>query len=244
MSGGEMTHEYKILVMTSDKYLWSIKPLGWLMDKYWPDHPSVHVAGFAAPTFELPRGFEFFSVGNMRDFPIDKWGHQLILALRRMRAMGEKVVFLMLEDMWPIEKVDSKVLQMMCDYMHQFEYVARFDATGDRLYAGGATDYGKLADIGLILSDPQSQYHLSMMPAFWRIDHLLKVLKPTWSPWDVELKGTPALAKQSDMIVLGTNAWPYHNTLAFRSGDSGTLLLSELDAEDVRAMREEGILPA
>lgn len=237
-------HPYKILVMTSDKYIWAVKPLAWLMNRYWPGHPEVIVAGFAQPDFPMPEGFTFISLGNMRDYPVGKWSDQLILALRYMKnKMGQEVVFLMLEDMWPIRPVDRVVLQMMCDYMHQFHYVARFDATADRQYAGGAEDYGTLGGVNLVKSDNNSQYHLSMMPAFWRVDHLLRVLRPDWSPWDVELKGTPALAKQTDLIVIGTKVWPYKNTLAFRSGDPGKLLLDEIDPGDLEGMRNDGVLP-
>lgn len=239
-----MAHPYKILVMTSNSYVWAVKPLGWLMNKYWPGYPEVVVAGFRKPDFEMPERFSFISLGDQRDFPVGKWAKQLMMALRYMKnRLGQEVVFLMLEDMWPIRKVDGDKLQKMCDYMHQFKYVARFDATGDRMYAGGAEDYGKLADIELVKSSPESPYHLSMMPAFWRVDHLLRVLHPGWSPWDVEIKGTPVLAKQTDLLVLGTKSWPYKNTLAFRGGDSGTLLLDEIDEGDVVAMRQEGLLP-
>ena len=44
------------------------------------------------------------------------------------------------------------------------------------------------------------------------------------------------------MIVLGTNAWPVKNTLAFRGGTTAKLLLDEIEQEDVKAMRRLGLL--
>jgi hypothetical protein len=43
------------------------------------------------------------------------------------------------------------------------------------------------------------------------------------------------------MIVIGTNAWPLRNTLAFRGGDISALLLDEIDPTDVTEMRELGL---
>ncbi len=153
--------------------------------------------------------------------------------------MAEEEVFIfMLEDMWIISRVDTTVVDMAYDYMKQFEYVARLDLTGDRLHAGGAGFYGRLGHVDLIWSNPESQYHMSTMPAFWRTSQLRKVLIPSESPWELEIKGTPRLASHSGTtIVLGTNAWPIRNTLAFRGGDVSTLLLDEIDKEDVISMR-------
>jgi hypothetical protein len=45
-----------------------------------------------------------------------------------------------------------------------------------------------------------------------------------------------------DKLVLGTEAWPLRNTLAFRGGETGTLLLDEIDPDDVKMMRAHGLL--
>lgn len=120
--------------------------------------------------------------------------------------------------------------------------MARFDLTGDRLHAGGAQFYGKLDDVDLIFSDPASQYHLSTMPAFWRRSHLQRVLVHGETPWQLEIQGTPRLGQlRNEMIVLGTSAWPIRNTLAFRGGEPGKLLLNEIDPGEVAEMRAAGL---
>lgn len=231
--------DYKILVLTSDNYTWAIRPYAWLLKKYWPHHPSVIVGGFAHPKFELPYNFTFVSLGDQSDYPINKWSD----AFYKFITVAKQEVFLfMLEDMWIINHVNTHVVNMAYDYMKQFEYVARLDLTGDRLNAGGASFYGEMGHVNLIWSDPKSPYHMSTMPAFWRTSHLRKVLIPGETPWDLEIHGTPRLAAHnSTTIVLGTNAWPIRNTLAFRGGDSSTLLLDEIDPDDVDSMRHLGL---
>ncbi len=230
---------YKILVLTSDSYLWAIRPYAWLLKKYWPDHPAVIVGGFANPTFELPHNFSFISLGEQEDYPIGLWSDAFY---KFVSKADEEVFIFMLEDMWIINHVNTAVVDMSYDYMRQFEYVARLDLTGDRLNAGGASFYGKMGHVDLIWSNPESPYHMSTMPAFWRTSHLRKVLIPGETPWDLEIKGTPRLAAHSSsIIVLGTNAWPIRNTLAFRGGDSSTLLLNEVDPDDVVSMQRLGL---
>lgn len=233
------TKNYRIVMMTCDKYVNAIYPYAFLLKKYWPTHPEVVVLGFSPPSKPMPERFKFISVGKMEDFPVERWSDQLIVGLN---MIPDEVFILTLEDMWLIRHVPEKVVDMAYDYMEQFKYVARLDLTGDRLNAGGAALYGELGYVKLIWSDPNSQYHLSMMPAFWRKEHLLRVLVPAETPWQVELDGTPRLsALRDEVIVLGTDAWPIRNTLAFRGGDINDMLLDEIAEDDVGQMKKLGL---
>lgn len=232
----------RLHVLTSDRYIYAIRPFAWLLKKYWPDHPEVVVGGFSMPPFAMPEKFVFVSIGRFENYPVNKWSDGVI---RFLDLVGDEVVCLFLEDMWPIRPIDGDVVKMAYDYMNQFHYVARLDLTGDRLYANGGnvSKYGELGHVGLIWSDPDSQYHLSTMPAFWRAAHLKRVLVPGETPWQTELQGTPRLSRlRNEMIVLGTDAVPIKVTLAFRGGDTGKLLLNEIAPGDVHEMREAGIL--
>lgn len=232
----------RLHVITSDNYVHAIKPFAWLLRKYWPDHPEVVVGGYSIPPFEMPDKFSFVSIGRFEDYPLEEWSDGLI---KFLELVDDEIVCLFLEDMWIIEEVNVSAAMMAYDYMKQFEYVARLDLTGDRFYANGGNveTYGSLGPYRLIWSDPDSQYHLSTMPAFWRKKHLLRALKPGETPWQTELQGTPRLAKlRNEMIVLGTSAMPIKVTLAFRGGDTSKLLLSEIAPEDVEELRFWGLL--
>jgi hypothetical protein len=232
----------RVFVTTCDKYIEALRPMAYLINKYWKPRPEVVVGGFTPPGklgVELPPNFHFHSIGKQEDYPIGKWTDAVI---EFVSEMPDEVFVLMLEDMWPVRGVDGRMVQMLADYMHQFRYVARIDLTGDRLYAHGMKDYGRVGWIDLIISMPGSPYHLSMMPGLWRKEHLLSTFRRGWSPWEVELQGTPVLAHNRDVIVLGTRQWPYRNILAFRGGDSGKLLLDGIDEADVNEMRKRGYL--
>lgn len=235
-----MKPEYRIVVSTCDKYINALRPFAWLLNKYWDNPPDVVVLGFTPPNFKLPDNFSFYSVGKQEDYPIDRWSDQIIDGLN---MLPDEVFIFMLEDMWITTHVNTRIVKMAYDYMEQFRYVARFDLTGDRWNAFDENGrrpslYGKLGHVNLIWSDPNSQYHLSTMPALWRKEHLLSVLIRGETPWQVELHGTPRLSEQRNkMIVIGTDIWPLRNTLAFRGGETSKLLLDQIDPEDVKMMR-------
>lgn len=232
-----MPFQYRIYITTCDKYIRALLPMAHLMEKYWPQHPNIEVIGFTPPPFKLPYSWTFHSMGNQEDYPFGKWTNAVgdFIASR-----PEEVFVLMLEDMWPIRKVDREAIQILVDYMHQFEYVARIDLTGDRLYAMGMKDYAPVNRLDLIQSMPGSPYHCSLMAGLWRKQAALEVFQRDWSPHDVELQGTPKLSFMGKWLVLGTRQWPLRHTLAFRAQDSSKLLLDQLDKADIDEMRSLG----
>ena len=230
----------RVIVLTSDKYLSALKPFAWLFNKYWGADQQVLIAGFTPPDFDLPDNFTFHSIGAFSDYPVNRWSDALI---KLMHDIPDDVFGLMLEDYWLTRPVYRQAVTMLYDYMRQFEYVARLDLTGDRKNSGQASFYGKCGHLNLVHSDPMSQYHMSMMTGLWRKSHLLSVLIPNETPWEVELQGTPRLREmRHEKIVLGTEEWPVKHTLAFRGGDTQKLLLDELDPGDIAEMRSLGYL--
>lgn len=235
----------RILIPTCNHYLPALRPLAHLLHKYWQPTPGVVVGGFDPPDLDLPGNFTFISLGRQEDYPIGKWSDQLI---KLVEAVDDEVFILMLEDMWPVKEVDAEAVKILYDYMVQFQYVARMDLTSDRQFAGGVTDYGNVGRLELVKSDPDSQYHLSLMPGIWNKRHFLSVIEPDESPWDVEIKGTPRLSrlsKKHGTLVLGVKSCPYSCTLAFRGGESKKLIGEipfKLNEEDRAELSELGLL--
>lgn len=233
---------YRVVVTTSDKYLPALRPFAYLFNKYWSDEQDVLVMGFTPPSFSLPPNFAFMSLGDFNDYPVNKWTDAVI---RGLEYIDDDVFVLMLEDYWLTRPVDKRSVQILVDYMRQFNYVAKMDLCGDRLYAHGADlNYGHVGHIDLVKSMPGSPYHMSLMTGAWNRRHLLRHLRPGWSPWDVEIVGTTNLSHDQDVIVLGTRQWPVRHTLAFRSGDSSTLKLDELATEDIVELNKYCLLDA
>lgn len=196
--------------------------------------------GFAKPDFKLPAHFEFISVGDMKDYPINKWTD----ALGGYLASIEDPVFaLMLEDYILTRPVNSEALRILYDYMLQFQYVMKIDLCTDRLYAYGADlEYGSVHYLDLIKSMPGSPYHMSLWPGLFNRKHFLEIIEPNWSPHDVELQGTPKLSHRSELVVLGTKQSPVKITNLVRS-NPGMIDVRGLSEVDRIILRQHGMIP-
>lgn len=231
-----------ILVFTSDKYLAALRPFAYLFNKYWGSEVPVTVVGFEPPAFWLPANFSFHSLGSMAAYPVDKWSNAVLDYLQPRPALEHFV--LMLEDYWLVRPVNRSAIAMLHDYARQFRNVIKIDLVTDRLYASGVCDYDNCDYLDLILSDPASPYHLSLMAGIWNRDLLLKFLIRDESPWDLEIAGTRRLAAAGhEMQVLGTRQFPLRHLLAHRGGNPNELNLSGLKAVDREALEKLGYIP-
>lgn len=230
-----------IVVLTSDHYLHALRPFSWLFNKYWCKEQEVYVVGFNQPDFELPDNFYFWSMGSMSNYPLGKWSNALIDYLNQHEDMHHFV--LMLEDYWVTRPVNTQAVKMLHDYAMQFQNVLKIDLAADRLYAWGMKDYDNCGYLDLVVSDPASQYQMSLMCGIWSRELILRFLIRDESPWEVELNGTPRVAAAgNEVLVLGTRQWPVKHVLAHRRGNPSELLLDGIKAVDIESMSNLGML--
>lgn len=235
--------EIPVLVMTSDRYLDALRGFAHLFNKYWSPDQGVIVAGFTAPAFTLPANFGFYRIGRFEDYPVSRWSDALIDVL--INHPNLETFVLMLEDYWLVRPVDVAAVAMLYHYARQFRYVLKIDLCADRLYAAGMSDYDNCGRLDLIRSDPQSQYHMSLMTGIWNRERMLEFLIPGETPWQVEIDGTPRVrAAQDRVLVLGTRQWPVRHTLALRSGNPSALNLDGLKPGDLSDLAKAGCLDA
>lgn len=236
-----MIEQIPLIVLTSDHYLHALRPFSWLFNKYWGCNQHVIVVGFKHPDFQLPDNFDFHSMGSMSDYPLNKWSDALIDFLELQSHMTHFV--LMLEDYWVTRPVNTQAIRMLFDYAKQFRNVLKIDLVADRLYAWGMKDYDNCGHLDLIVSDPASQYQMSLMCGIWNRELMLRFLVRGETPWEVELSGTPRVAAAgNDVLVLGTRQWPVKHILAHRRGNPSELLLDGIKSVDIEAMNNLGYL--
>lgn len=239
-----------VAVLTSDKYIEAVRPFLYLYDKYWKSvsvykQPDVTIFGFAPPKWaaKFPSHVKFESLGKFSDYPLSKWSDAFLLAIYKMLEGGRTHSIIMLEDYWITHPVNVVAVDHAWKFMMSYDGVVKFDLCGDRLYSANADlNYGKFGVLNLVKSKPWSPYHLSLMAGIWNLDHLRKIIKPGWSPWDVEIDGTAVLSDMEDLDVIGSHQWPVLHTLAFRSGDIGKIFLEELKLKDQEELSSLGLL--
>ena len=234
--------ELRIVIATSDNYLPALRPMAYLLNKYYQPNPQVLVGGFTPPDFDLPANFTFHSIGKMEDYPVGKWSDGII---KLLHEIPDEVFLFLLEDAWPVRPINVDAVNILHRYMLQFKNVARIDLTSDRFYSGGSEiDWGYVSYLDLVKS-ARNAYFSSMMPALWNREHHLRYFIPGETPWQIELSGSGRLQAMADIDVLGTRQMPYMCSLAFRGGDSNTLVGGipyKFNITDMEKMEELGLL--
>lgn len=227
----------RVLVTSCDKSIWTIRPFAYLFNKYWSELQSVTVLTESIPSFSLPPNFTIKQAnidGNIR-WPMQQWSNGLI---RFLEGIPEQQVVIFLDDYWFVRQVDYSGINTLAEYMRLHPKILRIDLTTDRVYAGGAPrpmdgkDYDTYGHYDLF-EVPGSPYQMSLMPGIWNKEKLLTVLKPNWTPWEVELTGTDVLNNQfPEFVVLGTRQNPVRFTNALRN---------EKKEIDVRGMKPDDL---
>ncbi len=197
---------FQFIVTTSNKSMWTMKTFAYLFNIYFSSKHPVHVLCESMPRFRLPDNFILHPVhlDDVEGWPQKLWTDGLV---RHLNSIPEQHVLIMLDDYWMVRTVDTGGIQTLYAYMLERPEILRVDLTGDRLYAGGVKDvecYGHFD----IISAQGSDYQMSLMPGMWNKGHLLSVLQPNWTPWDVELEGTSVVNERSELVVVGTRQWP------------------------------------
>ena len=232
------------IIMTSDNSLYTLRPFIKLWWRYFkPDYVQENIiCGFTPPTFPLD-GFKFYSIGSYHDYPANRWSDAFINVLDNV---ANDLFVLMLDDYWLIRQVDSQAVQMIYDYMGQFQNVIKFDLTTERLFADGGgkynfgyNTYNTLGYLDLIKSSPASPYHLSLWGGMWRRGLLRQFIVPNESAQQIEINGTSRLSQAGDeVLVFGTRQSPMRHANVIQQGKwnqdpmTGVPALNETDRED------------
>lgn len=229
-----------VVVSTSDKYSWALKPFAHLFQKYVGSDCDVAVAGYTPPNFVLPYNFHFYSIDTPQ-YPKDKWVDGF---LKFLYHYDNPFFVLMLEDYWLCRTVDTKGIDILHRLMTFSPELVRVDITGDRLYAGGMRDIGYYERFDLIEA-PQSQYQMSLQAGIWNRKHLINILEKLpeglHSAWDVELQGTTILNTMTER-VFGTRQWPMRYVNGMNNAKSNEINyvgFTDFDKESVKVLVDE-----
>jgi hypothetical protein len=216
----------RVICVTSDRYLWTLKPFSYLFNCFWSELQEVTVIGYSFPNFSLPPNFIFRSVAPV-DYPPEKWSNALIQVLNTIP--DDQFVFL-LDDYWLCRTVDHRGIMALGDYMHEHSQVFRMDLTCDVLHANGdaraATFYEYYGHYDIFEKTPDKEYRMSLQASIFNKDKLLAVLANDRTPWQTELYSEIP----KDWLILGTHQWPVRYANAVHKG--------KVDKEELKLIPE------
>jgi hypothetical protein len=219
----------RVVVMTSDKYIWAVRPFAHLFNQYWASDWPVTIAGYSPPDFRLPKNFSFFQI-DTDNYPPERWSDGLLRVLDNIR---DSFIILMLEDYWLVRPVDLEGVTQLCKKIAtpDFDSVIRFDLTNDRAHARGdcrgAEEWGTIGHYDIVETNHTDQYQMSFQAAIWNRLHLRTVTPAGKTPWQLELYSQfPSYYR-----VLGTKQRPVRYCNAVYKG--------KLDKSQLRDMPED-----
>ncbi len=232
-----------IVVFSSDKTNWLLPGFAHLFNRYWDAKQRVIVCGYTsdADVAKLPANFEFYSIGQFVDYPVDKWTDGIIAALKtRLKAMGHFIF--MLEDYWLNRRVDVDAINVLSAWMTLTPNVARMDLTSDRAFSKDWRIAERLGRFDIIQSPANSSYYMSYQAAIWSREILLQILTPGHSPWNSELLSGQKLS-DGNWPVLGTLQRPMsyvivNNKGKFSLNGGWQFPAAGFEAHDIKALKE------
>lgn len=250
--------DYRVIVLTCDAYWEAVRVFAWTFGKYWSLEQPVLVGCFAPPPFDLPPNFSWLSIGDNKDYPIQKYSSGLIQFLNMIR---DDVFVLMPDDFWLNGPTELAHIQTAVDLAREIPYLLRIDLIRDRDYTNMALrhtrDVFAVRDgLEFVKSDHMMPYQMSLAPSVFRRKVLLDCLRDNWTPWEVETTCTAYLHEKGEsVLVLGTEQLEVHccNGLAqdgarYKRGIMGIDAAQEqttgLRIEDQEEMKRLGILDA
>jgi len=234
----------QVIVMTSDGKESIVKGFLHQWNKYWSDWQLPLFCGFTPMDVR-----NFYSIGSFADYPASRWSDAFIKVLDEV---AEEIFILLFDDYWLVRQTDMKAINIVTDYMYQFQNVIKFDLTTDRLYADpgkylyGYNTYNTVGYLDLIKSDFHSAYHLSLWGGMWRRDLLRQFIVSGEAAQQIELNGTSRLAQVGDkLLVLGTRQSPmkHANVIQNREWNQDLMVgLPALTETDRKELQELGCI--
>ena len=204
----------KVYCITSDNYLWAVRPFAYLFNKYWGNDQEVVVCGYTPPGFPLPSNFAFHSVSK-NGYTQERWSDGL---LEFLASQNDEQFVLMLEDYWLVRNVDRNFMKVAEWMLAEDDNILRIDLTTDRLHAlGDARDARDLIYVDhydVITTPPGTPYQMSLQAGIWNRNCLLQIVERGKTPWEVEIYSTVP----ENMIVMGTRQWPVRYANAIYKG--------------------------
>lgn len=191
-----------VLVSSCDRYRDCWEPFKHSFHKYWPDCPwPIYVI---TNELDAPIGTSI-KVGKTQS-----WAHSMDKALDILK---EKTAFLILEDMWLVQPIDTKTIQQFASYVENgiFEHI-RLTPSDEAL------EYFSMDRRLKILKD-NAVYKTSLQPCICNLNMLKEVIFPIhgyhddnpyyWTSWAFESEGSLRFKRKTTKKFAATEFHQY-----------------------------------
>lgn len=226
-----MLQDIEFIISSTGRYLWLLKPLLYLYEKYMP----VPLLFFLDRPVEGVNSVEVF-LRNM-DAYHEPCGMLIKAALQKV---DKPIIMLGYMDFLPARKVDLGFLEVLAQYMIEDSRVAR-----GNIWAGAENIIKSSQEIlcegdGFSIRKLSSKDHgqigaTSLLPALWRKDFLLEFIEDNWTMDALELPGQYKFMAQSKWYSVGMLPGVFDDCHLCYTADRSEVRLSTIKNGEDRA---------
>jgi hypothetical protein len=163
------------VVGTCDSYLDLIPGFSILYERYFEPNVETLIVS-ETETLDMPN-YKFITPGKKQ------WGERIINALSETKT---EYVFFVLDDYYLSQLLTNEYIEYLLKFMDNRKV--------NKIMLSPVPDFAKYEYLESINTmhkmSPNSPWLTSVQPSIWRKSELLKLLKPEYSPWNFEIKGS------------------------------------------------------
>ena len=153
----------KLYIPTCDRYNWLIKPFSYTFNKFWDENIEVVYLGYTKPDFELPKNFEFVSLGN--NDSLNNWSKDL---RNYFNSIDDEWLMMTVDDSMLTSTTNVKLYNTALDYLLTTDKkVGRFGLERDlvtRQHQYWDTHKG----LNLVEAKIEASHRISMRWSIWK----------------------------------------------------------------------------
>ena len=169
------------IVGTCDSYLDLIPGFSILYERYFEPNIETLIVS-ETEDLDIPK-YKFITPGKKQ------WGERIIQAISETKT---EYVFFVLDDYYLSQLLTNEYIEYLLKFMDNRKV--------NKIMLSPVPDFAKYEYLESINTmhkmSPNSPWLTSVQPAIWRKSELLKFLKPEYTPWNFEVKGSE-LAKNN-----------------------------------------------
>tara|TARA_Y100001973_G_C5162004_1_gene314009 strand:+ start:485 stop:1216 length:732 start_codon:yes stop_codon:yes gene_type:complete len=174
-----------IYVTTCDSYDRLLKPFSYLFNKFWDDSIKVTILGYRTPPFELPKNFNFISIGE-RQISVNHWSTDLY---NFFNTIDDEFFIFAVEDLFICDYVDTDILNKLIDNIDKETGRIALVNTFQNNCSYEITN--KYDNFSIGTASQGSDCRFSVIWSIFNREWFLKYVKPneTGTPWVTEAEG-------------------------------------------------------
>jgi len=182
-----MSNNFAIHIWTSDKNMACLPATCYLFNKFWPIKENVKILGYQQPKFELPKNFEFISLGEQRGPKY--WSNDMIEYYRYDKS---DFFYSIWEDAFILKNVNLSIINLANIIMEKDPKFFKFNLTAD-VSSRQHSVVKSFENFDLITADQGSHYRFSTQHCIWNKKLFLENLENNQTPWNFELNNKKSM---------------------------------------------------